>query len=151
MSIKQIKLSTQAKEQLIRLKTRTGIAHWNVLCRWAFCLSLRQSSPPADLDVPADSNVEMTWTVFGGDAHEIYLALLKERCERDGLGSSDEVLARQFRLHLHRGIGYLAAPQTIRSIGDLIQLATGETTVNPRTPWQEVVEVGRGPEPAPER
>ena len=25
MSIKQIKLSTQAKEQLIRLKTRTGI------------------------------------------------------------------------------------------------------------------------------
>src|SRR5579863_2414215 len=107
MSIKQIRLSTQAKEQLIRLKTRTGIAHWNVLCRWAFCLSLRQPSPPAALDVAADSNVEMSWPVFGGDAHEIYLALLKERCERDGLGTSEEVLARQFRLHLHRGIGYL--------------------------------------------
>jgi DNA sulfur modification protein DndE len=48
---------------------------------------------------------------------------LKERCERDGLGTSDDVLARQLRLHLHRGIGYLAAPQTIRSIGDLIRLA----------------------------
>ena len=35
----------------------------------------------------------------------------------------DDVLARQFRLHLHRGIAYLAAPQTIRSIGDLIRLA----------------------------
>ncbi len=68
----------------------------------------------------------MSWPVFGGDAHEIYLALLKERCERDGLGSSDDVLARQFRLHLHRGIGYLAAPQAIRSIADLIELATGE-------------------------
>ena len=45
MSIKQVKVSTQAKEQLIRLKTRTGIAHWNVLCRWAFCLSLRQPRP----------------------------------------------------------------------------------------------------------
>ena len=74
MSIKQVRLSTQAKEQLIRLKTRTGIPHWNVLCRWAFCLSLRQASPPAPLEISADSNVEMTWQVFGGDAHEIYLA-----------------------------------------------------------------------------
>ena len=89
MSIKQVRLSNQAKEQLIRLKTRTGIPHWNVLCRWAFCLSLRQASPPAPLDVAADSNVEMTWQVFGGDAHEIYLAVLKERCERDGLGTSE--------------------------------------------------------------
>jgi DNA sulfur modification protein DndE len=123
MSIKQVRLSNQAKEQLIRLKTRTGIPHWNVLCRWAFCLSLRQDSPPAPSDIPADSNVEMTWQVFGGDAHEIYLALLKERCERDGLGTSEDVLARQLRLHLHRGIGYLAAPQSIRSISDVIRLA----------------------------
>jgi DNA sulfur modification protein DndE len=128
MSIKQVRVSTQAKEQLIRLKVRTGIAHWNVLCRWAFCLSLRQPSPPAALDVAADSNVEMSWPVFGGDAHEIYLAILKERCERDGLGSSEDVLARQFRLHLHRGIGYLAAPQSIRSIGDLLQLALDAQT-----------------------
>jgi DNA sulfur modification protein DndE len=127
MSVKQIRLSSQAKEQLIRLKMRTGITQWNILCRWAFCLSLRQSGPPTPVDIPADSNVEMTWQVFGGDAHELYLALLKERCERDGLGSSEEVLARQFRLHLHRGIGYLAAPQSIRSIADLVRLVTEET------------------------
>jgi DNA sulfur modification protein DndE len=36
MSLKQFRLSAQAKEQLIRLKTRTGITQWNVLCRWAF-------------------------------------------------------------------------------------------------------------------
>jgi DNA sulfur modification protein DndE len=123
MSIKQVRLSGQARDQLIRLKTRTGVQNWNVLCRWAFCLSLKQASPPAPMEVSADSNVEMTWQVFGGDAHEIYLALLKERCERDGLGTSEDVLARQLRLHLHRGIGYLAAPQMIRSISDLIRLA----------------------------
>jgi DNA sulfur modification protein DndE len=133
MSIKQFKVSAQAREQLIRLKTRTGIAHWNVLCRWAFCLSLRQPTPPAALDVAADSNVEMTWHVFGGDVHEIYLALLKERCELDGLGTSDEVLARQFRLHLHRGISYLATPQTIRSISDLVRLAVQAETGNTAT------------------
>src|SRR3954447_8165088 len=110
MSIKQVRLSGQAKDQLIRLKTRTGITQWNILCRWAFCLSLAQSNPPSPVDVAADSNVEMTWQVFGGDAQELYLALLKERCAADGLGCSPEVLARQFRLHLHRGISYLAIP-----------------------------------------
>jgi len=124
VSIKQVRLSTQAKDQLIRLKMRTGIAHWNVLCRWAFCLSLRQPTPPAALDIPSDSNVEMSWHVFGGDAHELYVALLKERCIQDGMGTADEVLARQFRLHLHRGISYLATPHTIRSISDLVKLAT---------------------------
>jgi DNA sulfur modification protein DndE len=123
MSIKQVRLSAQAREQLIRLKMKTGITQWNVLCRWAFCLSLRQPAPPTPVEIPADSNVEMTWQVFGGEAQELYLALLKERCQQDGLGTAEEVLARQFRLHLHRGIGYLASPQTIRSIADLAGLA----------------------------
>ncbi len=74
----------------------------------------------------------MTWQVFGGEAHELYLALLKERCERDGLPASDDMLLRQFRLHLHRGIGYLATPQAIRSIADLVKLAvqTEETSTS---------------------
>jgi DNA sulfur modification protein DndE len=126
MSLKQIRLSAQANDQLIRLKTKTGIPQWNILCRWAFCLSLRQPAPPTPIEVPADSNVEMTWLVFAGEASELYLALLKERCEQDGLGTSEEVLARQFRLHLHRGISYLATPQTIRSITDLIRLAVAD-------------------------
>lgn len=123
MSFRQIRLSAQAKDQLIRLKTKTGINQWNILCRWAFCLSLQQPTPPTPIDVPADSNVEMTWHVFGGDAEEIYLAILKERCHRDGLEITDEILQRQFRLHLHRGIGYLATPQAIKSIADLVNLA----------------------------
>jgi DNA sulfur modification protein DndE len=124
MSIKQIRLSSQAKEQLIRLKTRTGISQWNILCRWAFCLSLQQPAPPSPIEIPADSNVEMEWQVFGGEAQELYLALLKERCVVDGLEPTDEVVARQFRLHLHRGIGYLATPHLIKSIADLVGLAT---------------------------
>jgi DNA sulfur modification protein DndE len=123
MSIKQIKLSAQAKEQLIRLKTRTGVPQWNILCRWAFCMSLRQQAPPTPIDIPANSNVEMSWQVFGGEAHELYLALLKERCVQDGLGTSDEVLNRQFRLHLHRGISYLAAPKAVLTLADLIRLS----------------------------
>jgi len=32
---------------------------------------------------------------------------------------------RQFRLHLHRGISYLATPKKIKSIDDLVGLAVG--------------------------
>jgi DNA sulfur modification protein DndE len=123
MFIKQVRLSNQAKEQLIRLKTRTGIQNWNVLCRWALCISLREPTPPSPIDVPADSNVEMSWHTFGGEQHEIYLALVKERCVRDGLGCDDDVVARQFRLHLHRGISYLATPGAVRSVADLVKLS----------------------------
>ena len=43
---------SQAKEQLIRLKTRTGIPQWNILCRWAFCLSLAEPTPPTPIEIP---------------------------------------------------------------------------------------------------
>ena len=123
MTIKQVRLSNQAKDQLIRLKTRTGIPNWNVLCRWALCVSLREPTPPSPIDVPADSNIEMTCHTFGGEQHELYLALVKERCQRDALGCDDDVVVRQFRLHLHRGISYLATPGAVRSIADLVKLA----------------------------
>lgn len=132
MPIKNIRLSTQAKDQLIRLKTRTGIAHWNVLCRWAFCLSLKEPTPPTPIEVPADSNVEMSWPVFGGEQHELYWTLLIERCEMDGLDSEEETLAQQFRLHLSRGINYLATPGKVRSIADLLCLNNDSINSEPR-------------------
>lgn len=116
MPIEHIRLSSQAREQLIRLKRHTGVEHWNVLCRWAFCRSLAEVSVPPPSRIPADSNVELSWKVFGGKHSDIYLALLKERCLRDGLGLNEEVLATQFRLHLHRGIAYLANDRRLRSI-----------------------------------
>jgi DNA sulfur modification protein DndE len=122
--IERIQLSKAAKDKLVKLKRRrpgTGIKNWNVLCRWAFCTSLAEETVPSSARIPADSNVEMSWRTFGGTHHALYLALLQERCERDGLGTSDEVLASQFRLHLHRGIDYLAADKSIKSVTDLLR------------------------------
>jgi DNA sulfur modification protein DndE len=123
MPLEHIKLSEKAKDQLVKLKRVTGIQHWNVLCRWAFCTSLAEPTIPSPTKIPADSSVEMTWKVFGGAYEEVYFALLRERCAHDGLGTSEDVLAVQFRLHLHRGIGYLAADKRLRSIAELVQYA----------------------------
>ncbi len=54
---------------------------------------------------------------------DILLIALKQRCHNDGLGCDKETLANQFRLHLHRGIGYLAGDPNIKKIEDLIAIA----------------------------
>ena len=123
MAIEHIHISQQAKVQLVRLKRATGITTWNVLCRWALCTSLAEAAAPPPKKIPADSNVEMSWRVFAGTDGDIYLALLRERCDRDGLPTDPVTLAEQFRLHLHRGIAHLAANKRISSIDGLVALA----------------------------
>ena len=62
MIVKQFKLSLPEKDKLIRIKSRTGIQNWNVICRWALCWSLNEESIPGGVDPASDSNVEMTET-----------------------------------------------------------------------------------------
>ena len=74
--IKNFRVSAQARDQLIRLKSKTGIGQWNVICRWALVVSLREPTTPTPIEIPADSNVVMTWQVFGGEHNELYLSLI---------------------------------------------------------------------------
>lgn len=120
--IDRIRLSQTAKDRLIKLKRITKIDNWNILCRWGFCRSLAEPSIPSPVPIPADSNVEMSWQVFGGEIADALLIALKQRVYNDGLATDKETLAQQFRLHLHRGIGYLAGDPNLKKIEDLIAL-----------------------------
>ena len=130
MIVKQIKLPNQSKEKLFRLKGKTKIQNWNVLCRWALCFSLGENSLPADIEMPADSNLEMSWHTFAGEYYEIYEAIIRARCIKDGLSTDDETLAKYFKLHLNRGISYLAGTNVIKSIDDLVNLAINKSGVS---------------------
>jgi len=121
MPIEHVGVSERARDQLVKLKRNTGIPHWNELCRWALCLSLAEPSIPAAAKIVTDSSVDMTWRQFGGTFSDVYLALLRERCHRDGLELSDDNLAAQFKLHLHRGIGYLAADRRLTNLPALFR------------------------------
>lgn len=123
MFIKQIRLSETSKERLSRLKGKTGIKNWNILCRWALCYSLSEQTLPTDVPVNTDSNVEMSWFTFGGEYSDIYSALLVAWCQRMKLSADDETLEKYFKLHLERGIAYLSGTNLIKSIDDLLKLA----------------------------
>lgn len=126
MTIDNIRVTQQARDQLITLKRRTGIGQWNVLCRWALCRSLAEPATPPNVKLVLDSNVEMTWRTFAGDQGEIYWGLLRMRAHRDGLELDEETLAQQFRLHLHRGIGYLVGDSTLKDLTALARMAQPE-------------------------
>ena len=100
--IETIRLSQKARDQLSQLKRKTGIENWNVLCRWAFCMSISEDSEPAPAEIPSDSSVEMNWKTFGGEFEQVYRVLFYQRSATSGSSGSE-----YFRLHLHRGIGYL--------------------------------------------
>ncbi len=122
--IERVKLSQTAKEQLIKLKRITKIDQWNILCRWGLCRSLAEPTSPSPVPIKLDSNVEMTWRIFGGEISDMLLIALKQRCYNDGLSTDKEILAEQLNLHLHRGIGYLASDPNIKKVEDLIELVT---------------------------
>ena len=63
----------------------------------------------------------MPWKVFGGTHDAVYLALLKERCRRDGLDLEPEVLRVQLLLHVLRGTLVLTGDREMRSIEALFE------------------------------
>ncbi|GAB40091.1 DNA sulfur modification protein DndE [Gordonia sputi] len=126
MPIEHIRVSQAARDQLATLKRRTGISNWNVLCRWAFCRSLGEEAPPPNIKLTLDSNLEMSWRTFSGDHGEIYWSLLRQRCINDRLPHDEESLDQQFRLHLHRGIGYLVGDPRVIDVAGLAAVGLGD-------------------------
>ena len=99
-----IRLSEKQKQQLIVLKRKTGIENWNVLCRWALCMSLADPTVPPKEDIPSDSNVEMSWKTFAGEYADVYLSLLKQSSHFFSKVSGDIDLSTLLKIHLNRGI-----------------------------------------------
>ena len=120
---RQFRLSQAERERLIRVKARTGVQSWSALCRWALCWSLAEPSVPVGMDSLSDSNVELDWPGLASAYSEIYAAILRQRCPRDGLGDEDETLLRYFRLHLNRGINHYSARGVLKNCTDLLRSA----------------------------
>jgi DNA sulfur modification protein DndE len=119
--IETVKVSEKAKIQLVTLKRRTGIENWNILCRWAFCLSLKEKNPLPNENIITDSSIEMTWKTFTGGEEDLYLALLLQRAKEDDVTLDKQSINHYFKLHLHRGISYLNGANT-NSISQLFGL-----------------------------
>ena len=124
MAVDTIRIVESDRDVLLRLKRSTGIRNWNILCRWAFCMSLADQSQTSVDPRGQVSGVEMSWKVFGGVHADIYWALLAQRLKNDGIPRDEETLERYFYRHLHRGIGLLVNVSSKTSLAQMLALTS---------------------------
>ncbi len=122
MIMRQIRLSNRAKERLSRLKGKTGIKNWNVLCRWAYCYSLKENTIPTPENIDGDSNVEMSWYTFAGEYSALYEALIIAWCKKMDVPTDNETMAKYIKMHIERGISYLSGTNFIKDLDSLLRL-----------------------------
>jgi DNA sulfur modification protein DndE len=114
--IESVRVSPQGREQLIKLKRQTGVEHWNILCRWALCCSLREKTVPPRPALSTEGGVEMSWKVFAGEHTETLAAIVFQRACLDGFSESPDGAAVCLRAHIQRGLGYLASEKDVAGI-----------------------------------
>lgn len=144
MEIRSIRLSKRTKDQLSRLKRRTGIPTYNVLCRWALCLSLseprRQSvqesvnrnapSPVIGHSSEDDIALEIDWRILGGEHSDIYIAAIKQTRIENGLSTDTKAILDEIKLHTENGVKQLVANDEIKNIECLLELALIDNNSN---------------------
>ncbi|MFC1976221.1 DNA sulfur modification protein DndE, partial [Chloroflexota bacterium] len=117
MNLNRLRVCEEADLRLRILKARTGLTP-NILCRLGFCLSLNDPTPPDPDKYPEDGPREINRYTLTGQWDSLFVALLKERCERDSFENSD--WEDQFRAHINRGV--LQLYKQVHSLEDLVRV-----------------------------
>lgn len=107
--IERVKLTAAAKQQLITLKRRTGIEHYNTICRHALAVSLSNPAPAPVENLQFTNGLEIDWEVFSGGCGNTYLNILFLRTLQDSGDCTVQQIRQTLSSHLHRGLSYLAS------------------------------------------
>ena len=119
-----VRLGPLTKNRLMTLKRRTGIDNWNILCRWAFCLSLQESDPVGDRHDESGISIEMTWKTFAGEVPELYDALLTQRTIEEGADRDTSTASILLRRHISRGVSRLVGMPGLDDITGLLAIVS---------------------------
>lgn len=77
--IDTIRLTSSERELLVRVKKKTGIESWNVLCRWSLILGLSEKMLPMRKSVEKRDAVEIKWDTFSGKWSDVLSAAIQLR------------------------------------------------------------------------
>lgn len=114
--VERVKVSKEGKEILIRVKRKSGLQHWNEICRIALCCSLREKNRPPKRNITKDSNIEMDWKTFAGKYDHEFKSMINLKAHKDGISLSNNSFSEYFREHLERGIMSLRNIHNIKEL-----------------------------------
>lgn len=107
--MERLRLSGAARNQLVSLKRRTRIEHYNALCRHALCMSLANASIPPEEDFNFAGGIDIDWRVLTGGQEALYYNILMVRLLSEGMTPTEEAVRKAALLHIHRGLSYLVS------------------------------------------
>jgi DNA sulfur modification protein DndE len=119
VKITRLRFTKEASNRLRFAAGKTGLTP-NLLCRLGFCLSLGEPAIPNPADYPEEEREFNRYTLLG-EYDPLFVALLKERCRKDGVNL--ELLPDYFRAHMNRGATLLQ--HRVKSVADLAELVPG--------------------------
>ena len=106
IKIDTLRTTSNIKNILVRLKSITGVQYWNVVCRWALCTSLKQSTLPRLIEEKLDG-VEIDYDVFVGKNKIIYTQLLLNNLKKHNVGLTKDNINKYLYAHVNRGVSIL--------------------------------------------
>ena len=101
-----LRTSSNVKSSLTRIKTITGISNWNIICRWALCLSLKQTSLPREVEEKLDG-VEIDYDTLVGKNKSIYTQLLINNLVTHKVALDKKNLTKYLYAHVNRGVNII--------------------------------------------
>jgi DNA sulfur modification protein DndE len=111
--VETIRISSQGRDILSKIKRKLGVERWNEICRVALCRSLATPTKPTRPRNGFDSAIEIEWKTFAGEHSETFSAMVRLRALRDGIDvKQKDAVSDYLRLHLERGIRSLTNVNT---------------------------------------
>ena len=105
-TIDLLRTSANVRNSLTRIKTITGIPNWNIICRWALCLSLKQTSLPREVDEKLDG-IEIDFDTLVGKNKSIYTQLLINNLISHKVEIDKKNLTKYLYAHVNRGVNII--------------------------------------------
>ena len=119
-TIDLLRTSANVRNSLTRIKTITGIPNWNIICRWAFCLSLKQTSLPREVDEKLDG-IEIDYDTLVGKNKSIYTQLLINNFISHKVEIDKKNLTKYLYAHVNRGVNIIYTNK-LKDISGLFKL-----------------------------
>ena len=120
LTIDILRTSSNVKSSLTRIKTITGISNWNIICRWALCLSLKQTSLPREVEEKLDG-VEIDYDTLVGKNKSIYTQLLINNLVAHKVVVDKKNLTKYLYAHVNRGVNIIYTNK-LKDISGLFKL-----------------------------
>ena len=120
LTIDILRTSSNVKSSLTRIKTITGISNWNIICRWALCLSLKQTSLPREVEEKLDG-VEIDYDTLVGKNKSIYTQLLINNLVVHNVSVDKKNLTKYLYAHVNRGVNIIYTNK-LKDISGLFKL-----------------------------